>query len=219
MPCLWIPAAEFGSSRLRPARLATLRDNALWFTDQHRGPGPWTSNIGRITPAGQIRFFSLPTPEIQADDIALGADGDMWFTAGGSNRQRPGSASGSEIGQIAPNGRAREFAIDGEPNEIVRGSHNEMLFTSFTATGNRIGRVTTGGKVSEIQLPSPNSCFVPRLVGQILRGAEQRLRRASCGLGKITRLTGGTRKLVVVRQHPSPDTTLPSGFKIAIQLG
>jgi virginiamycin B lyase len=199
--------------------IAAGRDDALWFTDQLRGPEPWTSRIGRITPAGDIRYFALPTPEVQADDISLGADGDMWFTAGGSSRQRPGSASGAEIGQITPNGQVSEFAVDGEPNEIVSGPHNEILFTSFTATANKIGRIATSGKVSEIQLPSPDSCFVPRLAGQAPRAAEQRLRRAHCTLGKIKRPTSTTRKPVVVSQRPSPETTLPRGSRVAIQLG
>jgi streptogramin lyase len=194
-------------------------DDALWFADQLRGPEPWTSRIGRITPAGDISYFAIPTPEVQADDIALGADGDMWFTAGGSSRQRPGSASGAEIGRITSDGHVSEFAVDGEPNEIVRGPQNDMLFTSFTATENKIGRITTSGKVSEIALPSLDSCFVPRLAGQTPRAAEQRLRRAHCVLGKITRPTGGTRKPVVVNQRPSPETTLPRGSRVAIQLG
>ncbi len=194
-------------------------DDALWFTDQLRGPEPWTSRIGRITPTGDIRYFALPTPEVQADDITLGANGDMWFTAGGSSRVRPGSTSGAEIGQITPDGQVREFAVDGEPNEIVPGPHNEMLFTSFTATGNKIGRIAISGEVSEIQLPSPDSCFVPRLAGQTPRAAEQLLRRAQCGLGKITRPTRATRKRVVVSQRPSPETTLPGGSRVAIQLG
>lgn len=199
--------------------IAVGRDDALWFTDQLRGAGPWTSRIGRITPAGDISYFALPTPEVQADDIALGADGDMWFTAGGSSSQLPGSISGAEIGRITPDGHVSEFAVNGEPNEIVRGPHNEMLFTSFTATGNKIGRITTSGKVSDIQLPSPDSCFVPRLAGQTLRAAELRLRRAHCGLGKITRPTSGTRKSIVVSQRPSPGTSLPRGSRVAIQLG
>jgi streptogramin lyase len=199
--------------------IAAGRDDALWFTDQLRGPEPWISKIGRITHAGDIRYFALPTPEVQAGDIALGADGDMWFTAAGSSMQRPGSASGAEIGQITPGGQVRQFAVHGEPNEIVRGPHNEMLFTSFTATGNKIGRITTSGRVSEIQLPSPDSCFVPRLAGQTARAAEQRLRRAHCELGKLTRATSGASKPVVVSQRPTPETTLPRGSRVAIQLG
>ncbi|MGH2912376.1 MAG: virginiamycin B lyase family protein, partial [Solirubrobacteraceae bacterium] len=177
------------------------------------------SRIGRITPAGDIRYFTLPTPEVQADDIALGVDGDMWFTASGSNMQRPGSDSGAEIGRITPNGHVKEYAVKGEPNQIVRGPHNDMLFTSFTATGNKIGRITTSGKISELSLPSPNSCFVPRLARQTQRTAEQQLHRAHCRLGKITAPTSIRRKPVVVSQHPSPATTLPHGSMVAIKLG
>jgi streptogramin lyase len=161
--------------------IAAGRDGALWFTDQLRGPGPWTSRIGRITPAGDIRYFALPSREVQADDIALGADGDMWFTASGSNMQRPGSDSGAEIGRITPNGHVKEYAVKGEPNQIARGPHNDMLFTSFTATGNKIGRITTSGKISELKLPRPNSCSVPRIARDGLRAAEQLMHRARCG--------------------------------------
>jgi virginiamycin B lyase len=199
--------------------IAAGRDGSLWFTDQLRGGGPWTSRIGRITTAGNIHYFALPTPEVQADDIALGADGDMWFTAAGSNIQRPSSASGAEIGRIAPDGHVKQFAVTDEPNEIVRGKHNTMLFTSFTAKGNRIGRITANGKISYIQLPSPNNCFVPRLAGHTLRAAEQRLRRAQCRLGKIIRHKDARRTPVVISQRPTPQTTLPHDSRVLIQLG
>jgi streptogramin lyase len=199
--------------------IAAGREDALWFTEQLRGSNPWTSRIGRVTPGGDMSYFALPRSEVQADDIALGADGDMWFTAGGSDTQRPGSSAGSEIGRITPDGQVSEFAIDSEPNEIVRGPDSEMLFTLLTGTGNKIGRITTSGKVSEIELPSPDSCFVPRVAGQTPRAAQRMLARAHCGLGKITRRTGATRKPVVVRQRPSPETTLTEDARVAIEVG
>lgn len=64
-----------------PDGIETGPDGALWFADVVFSSKRITGMIGRITPAGSIRYFPLPTPEAQPGDIALGADGAMWFTA------------------------------------------------------------------------------------------------------------------------------------------
>jgi hypothetical protein len=62
----------------------------LWFTE-YIG-----NKIGRITTAGVITEFSIPTLGSSPSDITAGADGNLWFT----------EASGSRIGRIttAPTG-------------------------------------------------------------------------------------------------------------------
>lgn len=49
-------------------------DGNLWFTE-------WASNlIGRMTPAGSISTFAVPTANSNPYGIAVGPDGNIWFT-------------------------------------------------------------------------------------------------------------------------------------------
>ena len=206
-----------------PGGIATGPDGALWFADVVFGPKRITGMIGRINPAGAIRYFPLPTPEAQPADIALGADGAMWFTAAaprkvalGSKGRRSIPSFAGRIGRITPKGQVTEFAVRQPPLEIVRGPHDEMLFTQESS--NEIGRVTLSGKVSEIPIPSPGRCVVPRLRTQTLDAAKKMLSRANCKLGKVARPKTGSRKLVVASQSPAAGTTLPAGARVAVRL-
>jgi virginiamycin B lyase len=50
-------------------------DGALWFTEGRAG------QIGRITTAGEISEYALPTPYIPYS-ITAGPDGALWFIEG-----------------------------------------------------------------------------------------------------------------------------------------
>ena len=68
-------------------------DGNLWFTET-------TANrIGRITPAGMIDVFPLPTSAAQPQRICAGADGNLWFT------------ETAAIGRISVTGVVTEFPI------------------------------------------------------------------------------------------------------------
>ncbi len=49
-------------------------DGNLWFTAGE------TSQIGRITPGGQITLFRLPRAQSDPFGITAGPDGTLWFT-------------------------------------------------------------------------------------------------------------------------------------------
>ena len=61
-------------------------DGNLWFTEDAG------NNIGRITPAGEITEFPLPTPGSGPAGITVGPDGNLWFT----------EQIGNKIGRINP---------------------------------------------------------------------------------------------------------------------
>ena len=42
--------------------------------------------IGRITPAGTITEFSLPTPSSGPENIVTGPDGNLWLTENSANK-------------------------------------------------------------------------------------------------------------------------------------
>lgn len=66
--------------------------------------------------------------------IAMGADGNMWFT----------ESNGHRVGRITPSGTVTEFAAVGGPQGIVAGSDNAMWF----ATQGAVGRIALDGGVT-----------------------------------------------------------------------
>jgi virginiamycin B lyase len=125
----------------------------LWFTS------PGANEIGRITTAGQISEYALPTPNAAPQSIALGPDGNLWFT----------ELAGNKIGRIGVNGTITEFELPrrGEvqcgfvcPYGIARGLDGALWFTESQLSaggGNRVGRLTTDGQLTEYPLPSANA--------------------------------------------------------------
>jgi streptogramin lyase len=124
--------------RSRPMGIAAGSDGNLWFTDE--GNNYEGKNlIGRITPAGTITEFPMPTPDSNPMAIALGSDSDMWFTQTGSDT----------VGRIAPAGAITEFAvpgISGALGGITLGPDGNIWFTG-TPEVNPIGWISPTGVV------------------------------------------------------------------------
>jgi hypothetical protein len=57
-----------------PGSIVAGRDGALWFTESNMGA------IGRISPSGVYTEFPLPHPDSRPNGLALGPDGNFWFT-------------------------------------------------------------------------------------------------------------------------------------------
>jgi streptogramin lyase len=129
-----------------PSAIATGDDGNLWFTES-ADPG----RIGRITPDGVITENSIGLPpNMQPTDIAAGPDGNIWFTLAGD----PGG-----IGRISPDGVFKifkpglgesgvELTANSRPTGIASGTDGALWFTESASPG-RIGRITTGGDVTE----------------------------------------------------------------------
>jgi virginiamycin B lyase len=80
-----------------PERITAGPGNTLWFVDHDE-------RIGRVTTRGAISLFSIPIDREAAampEGIALGPDGNLWYTAWCSNR----------IGRVTPSGTLTEVAI------------------------------------------------------------------------------------------------------------
>src|SRR5579885_3094602 len=120
-----------------PTSITAGPDGALWFTE-FRG-----NKIGRITPAGRIQEFPLPTTCANNQGcgragIEPGPDGNLWFT----------ESSGNQVGRITPAGRIQEFALPTTCNSsyrcgpagIASGPDGNLWFAE--AAGNRIGQVS-----------------------------------------------------------------------------
>jgi streptogramin lyase/Ca2+-binding RTX toxin-like protein len=121
--------------------------------------------------------FPVPTAGSGPFSIALGPDGNVWFTEVNSNK----------IGRVTPAGVVTEFTAPGRPGGITAGPDGALWFTEVG--GNKIGRMTTDGTVTnEYTIPTPNT--VPH---RITTGPDGALWFAEAGADKIGRIaTDGT---------------------------
>ncbi len=120
-----------------PIGIAAGPDGALWFTESAG------NKIGRITTAGSITEFPIPTTG-GANLITAGPDGNLWFTA--SNK----------IGRVTTAGAITEFPVpNGGLYAIAVGPDCNLWFTEQDA--DKIGRITTAGVVTEFPIPTANS--------------------------------------------------------------
>jgi streptogramin lyase len=140
-------------------------DGALWFG----GSGA----IGKATTDGAITELPLPDARTRVSDIAVGADGNLWFTEPMADR----------IGRISPAGVVAEFPLAPEryPSGIAMGPDGAIWFTEFE--GDRIGRITTTGKVSEFRLAKG------RRPSAIVAGPDGNLWFTQSGASRIGRIT------------------------------
>lgn len=130
-----------------PTDIVAGPDGNLWFTEIGDYFNPETPssvhNIGRITPAGQITEFTVPTPESSPDGIAVGPDGALWFAENTANK----------LGRITTSGAFSEFTIptpNANPIGITTGSDGNLWFTEVTSQ--KIGRITPAGQITEFAL-------------------------------------------------------------------
>ncbi len=62
----------------------------MWFSE-------FASGVGRITLSGEISESTLPADVSAGDSMAVGPDGDVWFTEAGPNKIGRLSASGTFV--------------------------------------------------------------------------------------------------------------------------
>jgi virginiamycin B lyase len=92
-----------------------------------------------------LKTYNLPFPQAGPWDIALGADGNMWFTEGGIGDSLP-----TKIGRVSSSGQITEFFTPSRNRTggIVAGADGKLWFTiqGFPTT---IGNTTTAGVITE----------------------------------------------------------------------
>lgn len=111
-------------------------DGNIWFTETS---GP--QDIGRLTLGGTLMEFPASP---SAQNITVGADNNVWFTAPPSN-----------IGRCTPNGTVVDFPVptaSSGPWDLTKGSDGNVWFTE--SAGNNIGSITPGGKITEYATPA-----------------------------------------------------------------
>ncbi|MEJ0008788.1 MAG: hypothetical protein WDM77_21100 [Steroidobacteraceae bacterium] len=143
----------------QPRAISLGADGNIWFGMFAAG------KIGRITPKGVISEFAVPTAQSGPRALATGADGNVWFSEYKANR----------IGRITPKGVITEFPLpraNSGPGDITMGPDGALWFVELSGgmdgvrtDGNRVGRITYDGKVSEYPLPASAASPINITVG------------------------------------------------------
>jgi streptogramin lyase len=194
MTVTWFPVA--GSPFLTETRMAAGPDGNVWFTYQGE------AKLGTITPQGAVSSIAVATaggafPGIMKG-LAFGADGNAWVTAGFRS-----------VFRVPPSGgAATEFRLEGgsfrSPSGITRGPDDSLYFVESGTSadmGNRIGRITTAGTITEWEIPTANSTPTG-----IATGSDGRIyftEQSARQLGQLDPATG------VILESPVPDGGIP----------
>ncbi|HLW85863.1 MAG TPA: hypothetical protein VKR60_11670 [Candidatus Sulfotelmatobacter sp.] len=128
--------------------IVTGPDGNLWFPYIY-AQSCACSAIGRITTSGTISAFPTTTPSSTPMDVAVGSDGNIWFTENAL----------SKIGKMSTAGVAlAEYPTKTNPSNvsaITSGPDGNLWFLENTAYG-AVGRITTSGVVTEYKAQMQN---------------------------------------------------------------
>lgn len=116
-------------------------DGRLWFTERN------THRVSRITTAGVIEQFDLPTTPAGPMGILRGLDGHIWFT----------QEAGSRLARITEQGAVTEYDLpeDSGPLGLVEGPRG--VFWVVLSAANQIARVTIPVGLELFDIPTENS--------------------------------------------------------------
>jgi streptogramin lyase len=133
------------SANASPYRIAKGPEGNMWFTEL-------AGNIGRITPAGSITEFPIPSGS-GALAIVAGPDGNLWFT------ETQGSATIVSLGTCTPGGKITEKVLPTVATSaaITVGPDGNLWFIEGGIMQPYVARVTTVGVVTEFPVPTQNS--------------------------------------------------------------
>ena len=97
-------------------------------------------------------FFGTPTSASGPNGLAIGPDGNLWFTEIATNK----------IGRITLGGAITEFSVpaaNSRPARIVPGPDGNLWFSEsqMSPPANKVGCITTGGTITEFAIPTANS--------------------------------------------------------------
>jgi virginiamycin B lyase len=90
--------------------LVTGPDGNLWFTEDE------SNQIGRLSMAGDVREFPLPTADASPAGIIAGPDGHLWFV----------ERHAKKLGRIGVDGAITEIALPGAPDSVASGPDGNL---------------------------------------------------------------------------------------------
>jgi streptogramin lyase len=162
-----------------PTSITAGPDGNLWFIDDN------SNGYGKITPAGVISTWnwdSVAGGNRGLSEIAAGPDGNIWFTM---------CTFPSGIGKVTPAGVFTEYTagLTSCPNGITAGPGGDMWFTE---TYGAIGKISTGGQVTEFDGSAHAGLLSPAShpIG-IAQGSDGNLWFTEWGNNRIGKITAG----------------------------
>lgn len=137
-----------------PRGIAPGPNGDLWFTEE------WGNKIGRIPTTGApITEVTLPLPNSHPFDIALGADGALWYTEDATATVTEGGKEKtyevSKIGRITPTEQITEYPTsipESRPAGIGPGPDGNLWFTE--SGRDNIGRIGAGAPEAILAAPT-----------------------------------------------------------------
>ena len=189
------PAGKgIGDSRSAPERITSGPDGNLWFTEAS------ANKIARMTPAGTLTEFAIPTADSAPRGIVTGPDGNLWFVESSGNH--------AAIARITRKGGIAEYPLGGSstdqlsPTDIVAAPDGNLWFVQShpLAPQGEVGRVTTKGAITLFPFPAGG-----RPVGLAV-GADGNVWVADNGGNAIVRIrpTGAIRPFALARRNSQP---------------
>jgi len=172
-----------------PAGITGGPDGALWFAEEAG------NKIARITTAGAVTEYPIPTPAGNPAGIASGPDGALWFT----------ETNGNQIGVITTSGSISEFLIPtafSGPQGITAGPDGALWFTEFY--GNKIGRIRPSNQTA------PTLSVTLSHTGSFLQGQQGATYTVTVSNAPGAGSTSGT---------PTVTETLPAGLTLVSMAG
>ncbi len=140
---------DSGRDPTHPRSLIVGPDNNLWFEshpDTTFSPLPGPPQLLRMTLEGAVSSFVLPM-YFQPGDLVAGSDGNIWFVDANDF---------GVIHRMSLDGRTSDIPLTGmstaQISSLAAGADGNLWFTEAAAPA--IGRLTTGGEVTEFALPS-----------------------------------------------------------------
>jgi streptogramin lyase len=109
-------------------RITSGPDGNLWFTTQ-------SNTIGRMTTAGVLTEFPVPTPAAGLGAITAGPDGNVWFVETG------------KVGRITPTGVITEFSARPGIHDITTGADGYLWYITDIS---EYGRISPSGAIEFI---------------------------------------------------------------------
>jgi virginiamycin B lyase len=143
-------------------------DGVMWFAER------FTNKIGSVDNNGNVREYSIPTPNSVPQSVVV-ADDVVWFT----------EQSGNKIGRLDPStGSVAEYPVPtpgAAPLGMTLGPDGALWFVERNAS--KVGRMTTDGSFTEYALTPGSS---PQ---RIAVGSDGALWFTELGANKVGRLT------------------------------
>jgi virginiamycin B lyase len=118
--------------------LAAGPDGNIWFADNNN------NTIGRLTPAGQVTTYTIPTANSDPTSIIAGPDGALWFSEYGAFK----------IGRLTTSGQFAEYTVQTMapynqlnqilPYQLANGPNGTIWFTTDADFPSIVGYLTPG---------------------------------------------------------------------------